>query len=177
MFLFIIFIYLLNFLFFFCLSTFPNFYKKIIGFSCFKVQEEKKTNHRPRGWRKHRPPAPPQGMWVNRGNERLAAGKPRCSQNAALSPGPAGSSVTTFLIALHPLSTSEVKTSMEPQMSKYPCYKIKCNLTNAMILICCYKINDSFWLPGKDLLFTNVLCEPPKPPLSECYVPLLLIKE
>ena len=89
-------------------------------------------------------------------------------QSQALSPGPAGSSVTTFLVALHTLSTSEVKTSMEPQMSKYPCYKIKCNLTNAMILICCYKINDYFWLPGKDLLFTNVLCEPSKPPLSEC---------
>ena len=94
----------------------------------------------------------------------------------ALSPGPAGSSVT-FLVALHPLSTSEVKTSMEPQMSKYPYYKIKFNLTNAMILICCYKINDYFWLPGKKLLFTNVLFEPPKPPLSECYVPLLLIRE
>ena len=36
-----------------------------------------------------------------------------------------------------------------------------------MILICCYKINDYFWLPGKKLLFTNVLFESPKPPLGE----------
>ena len=59
-------------------------------------------------------------------DERFAAGNPAAvgMRSQALSPGLAGSSVTTFLVALHPLSTSEVKTSMEPQMSKYPYYKI-----------------------------------------------------
>lgn len=89
------------------------------------------------------PPPPPPSIleqtWVIRGNERFAAGNPASvgMHSQVLSPGPAGSSVTTFLVAVHPLSTSEVKMSVEPKMSTYLHYKIKfkCNSTNVMILI------------------------------------------
>lgn len=76
------------------------------------------------------------------------------------------------LVAVHPLSTSEVKMSVEPKMSTYLHYKIKfkCNSTNVMILICMYKVS-CCWLPDKKLLFINiVLFEPPNPPLCESYV-------
>lgn len=43
-----------------------------------------------------------QGMWVNREEMRFAVGNPAAvgMLSQALSPGPAGSSVTTFLVAL-----------------------------------------------------------------------------
>lgn len=76
---------------------FSNFYKKIIGFSCFKVQEVKKQTIDHMGLEAHTPSPPTQytqGMWVNReGNERFAVGNPAAvgMLSQALSPGPAGS--------------------------------------------------------------------------------------
>lgn len=142
-----------------------------------------KEKHRQQGWRKQSPPPPPsilEQTWVIRGNERFAAGNPAavgmCSQ--VLSPGPAGSSVTTFLVAVHPLSSSEVKMSVEPKMSTYLHHKIKfkCNSTDVMILIRFYKVSCfcCCLLPDKKLLFINILLfEPPNPPLGESYVLLL----
>ena len=65
---------------------------------------------------------------VNRGNERLAAGNSAAvgMWSRVLSPGPAESSMTTFLVVVHPLSTSELKCQWNP---KYPPnYIIKLNL-------------------------------------------------
>lgn len=77
---------------------FSNFYKKIIGFSCFKVQEVKKqTIDHGVGGSTH--PLPHTNsvytgdVGEQRGNERFAVGNPAAvgMLSQALSPGPAGS--------------------------------------------------------------------------------------
>ena len=141
---------------------------------------KEKTQMRKLPWRKQPPPT--QYSRADTGEQRqweACCRKPCHCGNAF--PGPFSRASWEFsdnippikLVAVHPLSTSEVKMSVEPKMSTYLHYKIKfkCNSTNVIILIRIYKVSCCYWLTDKKLLFINiVLFEPPNPPLSESYI-------
>lgn len=153
---------------------FPNFYKKIIFcFSRFKVLFKKwEKKHWQQGWGKQSPPSKytKADTGEQRGNWRFAAGNPPVvgMWSQALSPGPAGAQWEySWLHSTHEASM-KLKPQWKPKCPSTYVIKFKCNSTNFMFLVHCYKISYFFWLPGEKLLFTHiVLFEPPKPPLSE----------